>query len=275
MIEDDKITDFREITSENPIRQIWKLLRFFLDVPSVSDMIRRIHGIPKGGKQDQNVKKQARQIGYCIRQAEEYFQASSQVDLPTRPLLLYYGASSLSWALILLRKSGEYSFDKLRKDPELRKHKHHGLDSVGEVQPDNGLKVFFNSLECECFTNEGNPRGTFALFCQSLVPCAYHIEINTRRYSKFPDPPDFFSLTSHIPCNCTDLLPIDSIIPRRLNAMELIKFLPDMYPELLGLDIQPDLCQGSVRIEAVQHYRNEQLTKTEHLHKFFIDRIYT
>ena len=55
--------------------------------------------------------------------------------------------------------------------------------------------------------------------------------------------------------------------------MELIKFLPDMYPELLGLDIQPDLCQGSVRIEAVQHYRNEQLTKTEHLHKFFIDRI--
>jgi len=150
MIEDDEITGFKEITSENPIAQIWKLLRFFLDVPTVSDMIRKIHNIEKG-KYDQDVKKQARQIGYCIRQAEEYFHASSQVGLPTRPLLLYYGASSLSWALILLRKSGEYSFDKLRKD---RKHQHHGLELKGQTRSDDGLEAFLNSLQCKLYTKK-------------------------------------------------------------------------------------------------------------------------
>ena len=114
----------KNITSENPIEQVWKLLRFFLDISFVSKTIRRIHAIPEG-KFNSDVKKQARQIGYCIRQAEEYFHASSKVGLPTRPTLLYYGAVSLSRALILLRQDGTHSFDALRKSG---KHSHHGLD---------------------------------------------------------------------------------------------------------------------------------------------------
>ena len=106
------IQGFNDIASENPIEQIWKFLRFFLDESSVSNTIRRTHRIPDG-KFTSDVKKQARQVGYCIRQAEEYFHASSQVGLPTRPTLLYYGAVSLSQALVLLRQDGTHSLDTL------------------------------------------------------------------------------------------------------------------------------------------------------------------
>ena len=69
---------YRDITSEDPNHQVWKLLRSFLEVEAVSDRIRRIHTITNR-KHDANIKKQAKQIGYCIRQAQEFFQASSNV----------------------------------------------------------------------------------------------------------------------------------------------------------------------------------------------------
>src|SRR5258706_1883099 len=125
------IPNLRDVTSENPVRQVWKFLRYFQDDQSVSETIRRIHNVPQG-EHVGNVEKQAREVGYCIRQAEEYFQASLEVGLPTRPLLLYYGAASLSSALILLKKDGTYSFGARRQEKyEDRKHNHHGLDVSG------------------------------------------------------------------------------------------------------------------------------------------------
>ncbi len=251
MISDKKITDFKEITSEDPIKQIWKLLRFFLDVPSVSDVIRQIHNTPKGGKYDQDIKKQARQIGYCIRQAEEYFHASSQVDLPTRPLLLYYGVTSLAWALILLRKDGRYSFDKLRTDKELKRHKHHGLDTIGDVCSKGDLEDFFNSLRCKCHTKKKIPCGTFILFYESLVPCAYHIE--AMGFLR----PDL--VTKEFVLNCAELPPLDRFVTEHLNALKLVRSLSDMYSDLLMLDIQPDLYEGGVQIEEDLHCKGEKI----------------
>jgi len=272
MIEDNEIIDFREITSENPVKQIWKLLRFFQDESSASEMIRRIHGIEKG-EHNQNVKKQARQIGYCIRQAEEYFHASSQVKLPTRPLLLYYGASSLAWALILLRKDGKYSFDKLREE---RKHKHHGLDLVGEFRSRDGLEDFLNSLQCKCYTKEDKtaqkdiPWGTFPLFYESLVPCAYHVSVRKYRdrevFPNLPDPSTF--LRYDISYECGDLLPLDSLVRKSLNTMELITFLPDIHPELIELDIRSNLCEGGMDISIFEHYQGEEVTKQERRYHF-------
>src|SRR5581483_12148107 len=97
------IEGFKEVTTEDPVRQTWRFLRFFLDVPYVSKLLNQIHNVPEG-KFKADIHKQATQIGYCIRQAEEYFRASLQVSLATRPTLLYYGAMSLSQALFLLRK---------------------------------------------------------------------------------------------------------------------------------------------------------------------------
>lgn len=230
------IENSKDITSENPIGQIWKYLRSFLDVTSVSKRIRRIHTIPNG-KFDSDVKKQARQIGYCVRQAEEYFQASSQVGLATRPILIYYGAVSLSRALTLLRQDGCHSFDALRKSD---KHNHHGLDLVrglaATARPIDGPEAFFNSLQCKLHTKDGSPQplgrpdgsaekppvkttkttdprekiipwGNFPLFYRSLVPCAFMIdfEVRDRRKSTF--------IKGARPYVCADLLPLNSLIP--------------------------------------------------------------
>jgi hypothetical protein len=57
------------IIADNPTQQIWKLLRLYLDVTWTADEIRRLHNV-EPGKHEANVRKQATQIGYCIR-AEE------------------------------------------------------------------------------------------------------------------------------------------------------------------------------------------------------------
>lgn len=266
------IQDFNNITSENPIRQIWKLLRFFLDVPSVSNTIRSIHGIPQG-KFDRYVKKQARQIGYCIRQAEEYFHASSQVGLPTRPTLLYYGAVSLSQALVLLRQDGTHSLDALRKK---QKHNHHGLDlargSLETTYQSDETKTFLSSIQCDCHTKNGIPWGQFVLFYRSLVPCAFHIQMETHDHGKST------FLRSDVPQNCADLLPLDCLTSKRLNALDLVKSLPDMYFTLKQLGIRSDLCRGSVKCNVTRHYKKdeqgaEQVEKIKETSDFFVDGI--
>jgi len=266
------IENFKDITSENPIGQIWKSLRFFLDIPSVSEEIRRIHKPPKG-KFDSDVKKQAKQIGYSIRQAEEYFQASSQVGIATRPTLLYYGAVSLSRALVLLRQDGSHSFDALRKRG---KHNHHGLDidkgSAANIHPDDGPGAFFNSLQCRLHLEEDTPWGHFALFYRSLVPCAYHIHTEIHDHGKAT------FLTSNVSYPCADLLPLDSLISTRFNALTLMKMLPDVYFALIELGIQPDLCRGSLKLKTERYYKKdeqgqEQLDKMKENHDFFIDSV--
>jgi len=295
------IQGIKNLTSENPIGQIWKYLRFFLDIPSVLETIRRIHNIPKG-KFDSYVKKQARQIGYCIRQAEEYFQASSQVGLATRPTLLYYGAVSLSRAVVLLRQDGTHSFDALRKS---NKHNHHGLDLIRGLaavpRPADGLEVFFNSLQCNCHTLKkplkpsGTPKaskenlsiettrnakcceknipwGHFALFYRSLVPCAFQIPMEIHDHGK-----DTFIKRDH-PQVCANLLELDSLISNPFDGLSILKTLPDMYFALKEFGIQPDLCRGSLKLKVVRYYKkdeqgNEQLEKKKEQHHFFIDGI--
>jgi len=122
------ITRLKDTTSEDPNEYVWKNLRYFQDAKRVAEQIADYHQADKG---EPNLRKQATQLGYCIRQAEEYFRASSQVGLATRPTLLYYGAASLTKALVLLRLDGNHSFDALRKS---KKHQHHGLDLLGTIK---------------------------------------------------------------------------------------------------------------------------------------------
>ncbi len=71
------IGKFNDITSENPLKQIWKFLRFFEDIPSVSETIRRICNIPKE-KFKADVKKQARQE--WMRAIDENVQIAELTD---------------------------------------------------------------------------------------------------------------------------------------------------------------------------------------------------
>jgi hypothetical protein len=100
------------------LREVWKYLRLFLNVDGTVVKISEMHKVPKG-EHEANLKKQGKQIGYCLRQGEEYFQASEGVDLATRPLLLYYGCVSLSQALVLVKKDGTFSLDANRRSGRL------------------------------------------------------------------------------------------------------------------------------------------------------------
>jgi hypothetical protein len=97
----------------------WAGLRRFHNVEFVQTLISHLHKFPRN---NQNVKKQATQIRYCLQQAREYFDAAKAVSLVTKPVLLYYSIMNLALAEILLKQDGNSSLDKSRDQ-----HKHHGL----------------------------------------------------------------------------------------------------------------------------------------------------
>lgn len=235
------ITRVRDITAENPSVEVWKYLRFFLDGTATAELIRHIHCIPESA-QAKNVLKQSQQIGFCIRQAEQYFTASTQVGLPTRPVLLYYGAVSLSQAVILLKNDGTFSLDARRKD---RRHNHHGLDLsrglVEDAARSDGPQGFLEKIECRVHLHSGHPWGHFPLFYESLAPqaAAIHARVHVEGKGSF--------LERDYPVNSVDSPPLSSICNRALNAWGLFKDLPDLCSSLAELGMPSNLCPGSVK----------------------------
>src|SRR5437870_1910572 len=226
------ITGVRTITAASAIAEVWKYLRFFLSTDKTSATIRSIHGIPEG-QQDKNIEKQANQVAYSIRQAEQYFRASSLVDLTTRPLLLYYGAVSLSQALILLKNDGTYSLDMSRK---LKKHRHHGLDLHGNVEAAakaKSFREFWESIICSVHKKEsGELWGHFPTFYRSLDPdvFSYAVQIQVSGEPSL--------LTQETVTPSADPSSIDTIAAQPINAYGLLKMLPDMYTTLIELQQQ-------------------------------------
>jgi hypothetical protein len=241
------IQNYIDVPSENPIQFIWKNLRYYLDTCYVADRIAEIHKIEP--KHKKNADKQAEQLGYCIRQAEEYFKASEQVGLPTRPTLMYYGAVSLSKALVLLRLSGEYSFDQLRK---ANKHQHHGLElerGFKQYRKGDGAAAFLQSLTCKPFRHPTShtPWGHFALFYESLTNTANRVKcewisrvgrvilnmVRTTTYS--------FDLCSK--------RPLDSVIEGTFTVFGLLRSLPDLVHVFRQYGIRPLIAEGAIDVE--------------------------
>jgi len=265
------IIDYKDITSEAPIEQVWKLLRNFLDSVYVTDKIRTINNL-LNKSQDENITKQADQIGYCIQQAQEYFFASSKVGLPTRPLLLYYGVVSLSTALVLLKQDESHSLDLLRAS---HKHQHHGLKPIRLAEGANiadNIEAFLSSVKCACHTRKNNPWGLFGLFYQSLDPCSFAFEVEIHNAGI----PTFLTTHHHLPC--AEKLELNSIIRRSFNMLDLVNSLPDMYFIMRDLGSQPHLCRGNQRRNILRHYKKDkdgkdQLEKEVTTTNFFIDGI--
>lgn len=225
------------VPTEDPIKYVWNTLRYFIDINFSIEKIINIHDI-KDKKSNDNIKKQAKQIGYCIRQAEEYFTASSYVDLPTRPLLLYYGIVNLSQALVLLRQNGDFSLDVLRKN---NNHKHHGLEILGSfksnVDARDKIEPFLSSIQCICHLKDDKCWGQFPNFYNSLEPCATNIK--TQYYD---DVRKSFLRTN--PFETARKIEMNVISKKTFNVFDIIKTLPDLYNLLCLNQITPDLCRG-------------------------------
>ena len=264
------------VESENPVQHVWQMLRFFLDVPSTAKEICEAQGIT-GTSLKRNVEKQAEQIGYCVRQAEEYFTASSKVSLATRPLLMYYGAVSLSRALILLKLDGSHSLDYLRT---ANKHKHHGLvisrGLVDTVRPNVGIQEFLGALQCTCFSKDADtpgavpePWGHFPLFYRSLTDNDY-FPISFDRTSTNQRSAIFSGIR---PSTGPEKRPLAELILKKLNGLTLVKALPDMSSFLREVSIEPDLCAGSCNELITYDYQANKLVKRVHVISFVLNNI--
>lgn len=264
---------YRDIVTEDPIAQVWKLLRSFLDCDFVVARIKALQGVSEP-KFSADVRKQAKQIGYCIRQAEEYFRAQSHVGLATRPLLLYYGVISLATAIVLLRQDGSHSLDFLRK---VKKHQHHGLnlsrDSLqGLTRSGLGTWGLFSAIRCTVNLRDNRPWGLFGLFYESLTPCCVACSAETRDAGKST------YLSSHNLHLSTDPVPIDSLTGKTLDMLELMKALPDLYFSLASAGIRPALCRGSLKQTGMRHYGKdasgqEKLEKVVETTDWFVDGV--
>jgi hypothetical protein len=124
------------ITTDDIRGETWARLLDFANTELCFERIAAVHGVASNNSLKQNYKKQAQQIRVSLLQAREYFRAADIATVVTRPNLLYYGMVSLASAVMLLRGSGDYSLDQLRKNPI---NKHHGLDfSTGINAKDAG-----------------------------------------------------------------------------------------------------------------------------------------
>jgi hypothetical protein len=275
----------RDIVAHDPEREVWKYLRLFLSLDSTVEQLRKIHKVAEGCQQA-NLRKQARQIGYCVRQAEEYFHAAEEVDLATQPLLLYYGCVSLSQALVLLKKDGTFSLDASRKSG---KHSHHGLDLerglVESAVRAEKVQEFFSTIRCRLHRNPRNePAGHFPVFYSCLDPAAFivHAEIYDQGRETF--------MERDWPCNCADLQPLDSFAERDFNCWEILRSLPDLYRGLYEAGNRPSIAPGKIKQRVVNYFApvllnavnesrpgesalNRPHEKTVDTHHIFIDRL--
>jgi hypothetical protein len=261
----NRISDYKEITTENPSGEVWKALRIFLDEDYTARRIRQIHNPPE--KQEANVRKQAVQLTYCIRQAEEYFLASTQVGMATRPNLLYYGAACLSQALVLLNLNGEYSFDNLRAE---NKHKHHGLEFKLDSIEETKLVSILSAISClPHFKRDGEnqvPWGQFANFYRSLIPGAITQHYNCALA------PENYELSSTATAALRPLRPIDQL--GHLRAIDLLVALPDLYNEITRHQLQPTVrpVTGNIEGKITRVSGGEARTITL-LHHVFVNEI--
>ncbi len=200
------IKSVRNIASSTPRAEVWRYLRLYLNSDRTARRVRQIHNIT-AGSHEANISKQCIQVGYCIRQAEEYFRASESVGLATKPLLLYYGCVALSRALILIKKDGTYSLDGMRK---AKKHRHHGLildeGAAEQSSKEPTAYEFFSHIRCSCFVKEdGTPWGHFPVFYEALDPSVFSVHVKIRESDRSS------YLERDIPQVCADALNLSQV----------------------------------------------------------------
>jgi hypothetical protein len=151
------------IHDSNIAQYSWRRLAQFHNIEFTAKHISNLHGL--NSKQIGNAKRQAEQIKYCLIQAKEYFDASMNVTLATRPLLLYYCTMSLALAEILIKQTADSRLSKLREN-----HNCHGLSltMVTSSTTTDSLTNVSNQLVAKAQIDQhGNPKGTFEVWRQS------------------------------------------------------------------------------------------------------------
>lgn len=260
--------------TEDPNREVWKRLRYLLDPVSASDLIRRRHGLDPSQFQA-DVKKQARQVGFSIRQAEEYFAASDRVSLTTRPVLLYYGAVSLSKALVLVASDGTHSYDALRR---ANRHQHHGLvlsrAFLSTPTATASIQDFLGAIACRVHIHQnGEPWGHFPLYYRALLPPVF--QYKKEIHDDFRGSSLLWSLEV---MDGPPSLSLENLCNEELSLLDLVRALPDLYFLLRDIGITPLVARGNTsmreeRLHTANPDGSRTLSRLRQSWDFFVDGI--
>ncbi len=237
------------INTLDPIDATWSYLKRFEDESFSARIIGTNPELDlSNASLKKNVGKQAKQIAYSIKQAEEYFKAAVVVSEVTKPVMLYYSAVSLASALRLLKMDGEHSIDYLRKT---KRHQHHGLDISKEFETikenedslGNILRKINSKIHLDPQTNK--PYGAFIPFYQCINSDLITIS-GTKRYENSNlIGRGTFSWPS------IDKPDIENIISRKFDLLSSFLNLPDLFNFLEYLELTPNICRGEISSETL------------------------
>lgn len=226
------------ITCQNVYEETWRRLLEFANVELAFDEIEKRHGKAVNKRLKSNYIKQAEQIKVALLQAKEYFEATKKSTLFTSPNHLYYGATSLSTACMLLLGDGSKSLDFLRKNKE---NSHHGL----------GFTVGANAESAKCGLNllelshvEIFDGGHFRNWYETLPIEGKIFAIIKRQFEN--------SFNTNLEAIGRYSAPIfDQLCGSKFSIIELIKYFPDLYSELnrYGVDIVCSRANHNVEID--------------------------
>lgn len=244
----------------------WAGLQRFQNIAYVADRIKTLHKLDARG--NQNAKKQARQLRYCLMQAREYFQAAEVVSLATRPNLMYYSIMSLALAEVLFKGSGDSSLDRARE-----KHRHHGLIFECEASADAEkatLTEAASKMSARPLTISSNHRsGTFELWHQTCreMPIA----------GKAYDGPRLGTRVERIEILAGAL--DDRLMPLPaggLTMLDCLRNTPGMRDHLQAQDIPSELLRARVTAERDPNTNNSTFSIVIHpseLHGTFFENV--
>lgn len=209
--------------SDSPSETLWWHLGRYRDEDTVTAEICRVHQLDKDSEQD--ARKQAKHIRYCVEQASEYYRAAAGASLATKPLPLYYGMSALAWAVILFRQSGDYALDNLALV-----HRGHGLERPILDYADRRLPLadLLGRIRTRIPDVVDAPRGsgselrgTFGLFYKSVEPEVGYVDMVTSR-------PGGVTSTSTAPAPPERKPEMATLAGLTLSLKDLLFQIPDM-----------------------------------------------
>jgi len=147
----------RYLPTTNPEGFIRSGLARYANVDAVTERLMERFKLSKDDRR--NARKQATELGFCLRQAQEYLDAAEDRTLATKPVLLYYATVSLALAEILWKGEGDHRIEKLRSE-----HGGHGLEFAGQNVPVNEQAAGARLLCAKMRGPVGKRTGTFGVW---------------------------------------------------------------------------------------------------------------
>lgn len=122
------------MTAENPLQQIWTMIKSLCSLNVCIDMLKCKHG---GGSQNDNeIKCKAQGISFLMQNACDYFEAATTKNLTQRLLNIYYGTIAFIEAEMLANDASYSNLDDIER---ITKHGHglylcaDSINGVGEI----------------------------------------------------------------------------------------------------------------------------------------------